>query len=450
MDHSHQPPESCSHPDIERLCECLGNQADWLLVLDEQGKLINQTPWLTALIQETLNDLKAESNLVSPSHRAIATPDPIAFLAQFLAAALDNRPIFLGNPHWQYQEWQQVKTLLGDRPPAMPGIHIPTGGSSGQIRFAMHQWSTLGAAIAGMQAHFFPGQGNQPLNAVCVLPLYHVSGLMQILRALWTGGQIILVTGGIAKLGDLTPFDGCEFFLSLVPTQLQQLLEKPPLWPWLQRFYSIIVGGAPPWPGLLRAAARADLPLCLSYGMTETAALMACQVRGDFRRGDRSCGSVLPHGQIYLLDCDPETGIGTLAIASRSLARGYYPCPFPEPVFVTDDRGYFDPQGQLHLVGRQSRKIISGGENIYPEAIEAALYDTGLVQDVYVCGQADSHWGERVTAYYVPVLDSGKITGDRLAQALKQRLAPHNCPKEWICLETLPRNAQGKVLRYQL
>ncbi|MDG2991122.1 AMP-binding protein [Candidatus Synechococcus calcipolaris G9] len=452
MAHGHQPPETDNHREIERLYQCLGNRADWLLVLDDRGKLMNQTPWLQALIQEKLaalnHDLNPESDLVSRQSLAIAPPDPISLLAQFLAAALGNRPIFLGNPHWQYQEWQQVNILLGDRPPSMPGIHIPTGGSSGQIRFAMHQWSTLGAAIAGMQAHFFPG--NQPLNAICVLPLYHVSGLMQILRALWTGGQVILVPGGIAQLDHLTPLDGSAFFLSLVPTQLHQLLQKPPLWPWLQHCYSIIIGGAPPWPRLLEAAFTAHFPLCLSYGMTETAALIACQGRGDFLRGDRSCGRVLPHGQIYVLDGDPETGIGTLAIASTSLTRGYYPYPFSEPMFVTDDLGYFDLQGQLHLVGRQSRKIISGGENIYPEAIEAALYDTGLVQDVYVCGQAHPHWGEQVTAYYVPVQDSGMVTGDLLAQELKQRLAPHNCPKEWIPLPKLPRNAQGKVLRHQL
>lgn len=446
------PQSFTKHWDADHLHQCLRYRHDWLLILDQQGQLTNQTPQLMALIEAQFQEVARTDNASFPLSSVITTLDPLTFLGKLFGAALAQQPIFLGNPHWQQREWQQVEILLGDRPPATPDIHIPTGGTSGQIRFAIHAWSTLSAAITGMQSHFFGSQVQQPLNGICVLPLYHVSGLMQVLRSLFTGGQVVLVSGGVSQLGKLKNFEpGAEdFFLSLVPTQLQELLMLSESWPWLQDLYSIILGGAPPWPSLLTAAAKAQFPLCLSYGMTETAALITCQGRRDFCRGDRSCGQVLPHGQIQIMDRDPQTGIGTLAIESTSLAKGYYPQFFPTRSLMTDDRGYFDVQGQLHLVGRQSRKIISGGENIYPEEIEAALYDTGFIQDVYVCGQPDAYWGERVIAYYVPAKQSEPITSDRLAQALKERLAAHNCPKEWVALESLPRNAQGKLLHHRI
>jgi len=132
------------------------------------------------------------------------------------------------------QEWQQVleqpDLILGygdwglavELPPThnpnfTQWIMIPTGGSSGQIRFAIHTWETLMASVRGFQQYF---QLNQ-VNSFCVLPLYHVSGLMQFLRSFTTGGSLLFCHSRIEMVKGVIL--ASYFFISLVPTQLRFL-----------------------------------------------------------------------------------------------------------------------------------------------------------------------------------------------------------------------------------
>ena len=133
--------------------------------------------------------------------------EPTRFLAHLWTGLLANAAIVLANPGWQQREWQQVAeqlcpdVVLGKQPPVAfcppkappaPGqILIATGGTTGQIKFVIHTWTTLIAAARGFLDHFcHPGQ--QPVNSYCVLPLYHVSGLMQAMRVWLSGGRLIV------------------------------------------------------------------------------------------------------------------------------------------------------------------------------------------------------------------------------------------------------------------
>ena len=133
---------------------------------------------------------------------------PVYFLAGFIAACKANCSVFLCNPDWKEQEWQQVYDLV--KPdiiwgiknyvvgafyhqspipnPQFPHIMIPTGGSSGNIKFAVHSWDTLTASVRGFQQYFEADK----INSFCVLPLYHVSGLMQFMRCFQTGGKLFV------------------------------------------------------------------------------------------------------------------------------------------------------------------------------------------------------------------------------------------------------------------
>jgi O-succinylbenzoic acid--CoA ligase len=135
--------------------------------------------------------------------------------------------------------------------------------------------------------------------------------------------------------------------------------------------------------------------------------------------------------------------VGQVSLKSAALCLGYYPTLRTTPDLCTDDQGYLDHQGYLHLLGRSSRKIISGGENIFPEAVEAALYSTGLVQDVYVLGFPDPEWGEVVVALYVP--SGPHATPEQLRARLQNRLSRYQHPKHWIPVKVLPRNSQQKI-----
>ncbi|MEA5452510.1 AMP-binding protein [Leptolyngbya sp. CCNP1308] len=408
----------------------------------------------------------------------IIEPDPLLFLATCLSAWSEGCTVVLANPRWGDRDRQQLQALVSPNlnAPLRPGIKsypcqvresqpgqilIPTGGSSGQIKFAVHTWDTLSVAIAGFRAHFGVGA----VQAYCVLPLFHVSGLMQALRVLTSGGQLALQSYSKLKNRErwLLPPGG---FLSLVPTQLQDLLALGDEFiPWLQSFRAVLLGGAPAGKSLLDQAQSLGIPVALTYGMTETAAQVATLLPEEFLAGNRSSGRPLPHVNLAILNDQgqPQRSgqTGRVVIQTKSLALGYTDCSsdqgYNEKVahvigtahptgFTADDMGYLDAGGYLHIVGRSSSKIITGGENVFPEAIEAVLLATGWVSDACVVGLPCDRWGQRLCA--LVVMDSAKRLAD-LPGLLRSLLAPYKLPKQWILVSALPRTAQGKLSRPQ-
>jgi o-succinylbenzoate---CoA ligase len=458
-------PLSVAHHFQQRLHE------QWLFGLDRW------VPRTQARLKELLPLTQADTR----PRILLSLKDPVEFLAAFMAGCMTESAVFLGNPHWSCADWQraiarcepQVIWSDGEQPftpfpassPASAAqkgwIMIPTGGSSGQIRFAIHTWSTLMASVQSCQQYFEISS----IHSCCTLPLYHVSGLMQFLRSFTTGGNLLILpfkdllegnssNPGLADFLDVRSQQPRDFFLSLVPTQLQRLLQNPERISWLARFHTILLGGAPAWPALLDAAQHHQLHLAPTYGMTETASQVATLKPHNFLRGNRSSGQVLPYANITIQDDQerplPANKTGTIVVQTPSLCLGYYPKLFTKPgTFVTDDLGYLSRQSErgpdLYIVGRHSRKIISGGENIFPEEIEAAIRATGLVTDVYVTGLPNVDWGEVAIALYIP-LTSG-ISQTEIQTALQETLSKLKYPKQWIELNQLPRNAQGKVNR---
>ncbi|MEG4984297.1 2-succinylbenzoate--CoA ligase [Microcoleus sp. BR0-C5] len=417
----------------------------------------------------------------TPPKICIAEPEPVQFLASFIAARAAKCPIFLCNPNWVKQEWQQVFDLvqpdliLGQCPlaitPHIPvgegglrlysrefhsptkngadKIMIPTGGSSGKIRFAIHTWETLTASVQGFQQYFQVDQ----INSFCVLPLYHVSGLMQFMRSFTTGGKLAIQPFKELENGKICQIESEEFFISLVPTQLQRLLQNPDTANWLGRFRAVLLGGAPAWPELLETARNYQIKLAPSYGMTETASQIATLKPQDFLAGNNSSGEILPHAKITIRSTNGEilcdNQIGNIVVNAKSLALGYYPKNFADDqYFQLDDLGFFDKNNYLNIVGRSSDKIITGGENVFPAEVEAVLRSTNLVADIAVIGLPDKDWGQVVTAIYVPA--NSEVTVKNMQAAIEDKLSKFKRPKYWVVVEQLPRNSQGKVNREQL
>jgi o-succinylbenzoate---CoA ligase len=354
----------------------------------------------------------------------ISTLDTDLFIIEFLAAISLGVPIFLADPRWSEAEQQHLKDLIPQGIPTPGTIMIPTGGTSGKLKLAMHNLTTLSAAVQGFQEFYDVAE----INSHCLLPLHHVSGLMQLWRS--------IITNGYFTTNDQSPRPGS--FISLVPTQLQRWL--PERTDWLRSFRAVIVGGAPVAVNLLAAARDVKIPLSPSYGATETAAMVAALPVRDFLAGRVGCGQSLPHAHIQI------NFAGRIEIKSTSLMLGYYPTITPpQEYWLTDDLGEFNECGNLQIIGRESQKIISGGEKIFPEQVEAAILATGLVTDVCVLGVPDPEWGDRVVACYVGIVDLLV-----LQTAVADRLATFKRPKSWFALSEIPRNKQGKVDRRQL
>jgi o-succinylbenzoate---CoA ligase len=356
-------------------------------------------------------------------HHIISTKDTDRFIVEFIAAVSLQIPVFLADPRWGEVEQQQFTDLIDQGTPNPGTIMIPTGGTSGQLKLAIHNPATLSAAVQGFQEFYDVAE----INSHCLLPLHHVSGLMQLWRSITTNGQFT------------TNQEVPGSFISLVPTQLQRWLHSRS--DWLRSFRTVIIGGAPASANLLAEARAAQIPLSLSYGATETAAMVAALPVTDFLAGAVGCGHCLPHAHLRI---QPLTG--RIEIKSPSLMLGYYPTlREPQEYWLTDDLGEFNEAGNLQIIGRESQKIISGGEKIFPEQVEAAILATGLVTDVCVIGVPDVEWGDRVVAYYV-----GDVNLLVLQAAVADRLATFKRPKAWFALPEIPRNGQGKVDRQRL
>ncbi len=312
---------------------------------------------------------------------------------------------------------------------------IPTGGSSGKIKFAMHNWSTLSASVKGFQKYF----NCQEVNSCCTLPLYHVSGLMQFMRSFITQGNLIICPYKLIDKNQIV-FNSQEYFISLVPTQLQLLIESSASK--LAEFKTVLLGGASISRSLLEEARRYNIPLAPTYGMTETASGIVTLKPEDFLAGNNSNGQVLPHAEVIIKSENNQPDL--INIKCDSLCLGYYPNSFDKPdLFATDDLGYLDSKGYLYLIGRNSQKIITGGENVFPAEVESAILATKLVEDVCVVGISDRKWGQVVTAVYVPLQFKQDL--DLIKEQVSLQLAKYKQPKKWIEVDTLPRNNRGKV-----
>jgi o-succinylbenzoate---CoA ligase len=403
------------------------------------------TNHLTAVQSDRLLQLAEQTSLELTQSRsnfiAIASPDPIEFIAQLMAGSRLELPIFLVNPDWGTSELAQFARLTAnvERVRHRERIMIPTGGSSGQLKFAMHTWETLSASVWGFQEFYQV----EKINSVCVLPLYHVSGLMQLMRSLLTDGQLFItdfhqLCSGRSSLID--PIGLAHYFISLVPTQLHKLLDLDPHW--LAEFQTILLGGAPPPSELLERARLARLPLALTYGMTETASQITSLKPAEFLAGDRSCGRVLPHAKMRIGSAVAHQ-MGSIEIEAKSLMLGYFPdlnsCPYFEP----DDLGTLDELGYLTIIGRSSGKIVTGGENVLPIEVVDAIMATKLVCDVWVVGVPDPYWGQKVVAVYVPL--DPQITAQILTIAITGKISKYKIPKVWIPVAEIPRNSLGKV-----
>ncbi|MGK7906133.1 MAG: AMP-binding protein [Synechococcus sp.] len=402
---------------------------------------------------------------------ALANDNPVRFLANFTAIHSAGHSVFFCNPDWGQQEWQQAQTLMHPHaivgyahitpdptsPPdrqQSPLICIPTGGTSGRIKFASHTWHTLTQSTAGFQQHF----DRSPIHSFCLLPLFHVSGFMQFVRSLMTGGQLYIGQSSRFLSGEYCNLPNPGWFISLVPTQLKRAMTNLKVTSWLSQCEAILLGGAPAWPALLEQARSAYLPLAPTYGATETASQLATLLPYEFLAGKQGCAPPLPHVSIQILDKHDRplspNKTGRIAIQASSLALGYFPKRWESgvadrqqenPSWVTDDIGFLDDVGYLHVLGRNSDKILTGGENVYPVEVESAIRSTQLVEDVAVLGLPDEDWGEAVSA--LCVLSGDGTTLEEVAELAAPLLARYKRPKRWMAVKVLPRNDRGKIDR---
>jgi O-succinylbenzoic acid--CoA ligase len=256
------------------------------------------------------------------------------------------------------------------------------------------------------------------------LPLSHVGGLSVVTRALVTGTPLEVLPGFDAA--EVTESAGPEVLVSLVATALRRVDAGA--------FHTVVLGGSAPPAGLPANVAT-------TYGMTET-------------------GSGVVYDGIALDGVEVAIGArGEVRLRGPMLLRAYRESDRDEggttPLdaegwFATGDAGTVGPDGRLHIDGRLSDLIISGGENIWPAPVEAVLREHPAISDVAVAGRPDPEWGERVVAWVVPADPAAPPTLEDLRRQVKEQLAPCAAPRQLVLLTELPRTEIGKVQKNAL
>ena len=122
----------------------------------------------------------------------------------------------------------------------------------------------------------------------------------------------------------------------------------------------------------------------------------------------------------------------------------------PDGWLRTADTGRLDADGRLHVEGRTDDVVITGGEKVWPHAVESALLEHPRVREVAAAGVPDPEWGERVTVWVVPVDAGDPPTLEDLRAFVADGLPAYAAPRKLVLVEGLPRTASGKVRRADL
>ena len=231
---------------------------------------------------------------------------------------------------------------------------------------------------------------------------------------------------------------------------------------------SISYGGSPFSTATLeRMLHTFDCDLFQLYGQTETSVLISVLGPEDHRAalvdpGRRhrlgSAGRPIATVEVRVLDDDgaevPRDGttVGEVAALAPSTMSGYLDQPRLSAEKLrggwchTGDLATWDEDGYIYIVDRRNDMIISGGENVFPSAVEAVVAEVEAVAEAVVIGVPDDVWGERVTAVVVP-RDGCRVDPEEIGRRCAERLAGYMRPRAIEIVSELPKNPSGKILR---
>jgi len=293
--------------------------------------------------------------------------------------------------------------------------------------------------------------------SLCVMPLFHVHGLVASTLATFATGGTVVVPPKFNPLSFWsTVREHRVTWYSAVPTIHQVLLSRskgtrPSGAEQLRFIRSCSASLAPQLMSDMEATFGA--PVLEAYGMTEAAHQMASNPLPPATRkpGSVGCGTNV---EIGILDGTgkllPHQTVGEVSIKGPNVFAGYEGNAqanaesFSNGWFRTGDQGQLDEQGYLTLVGRIKELINRGGEKISPREIDEALLTHPAVAEAVCFGIPDRTYGEAVAA---AVVLKGEATEKELISHCRSVLSDFKCPRTIYIMETIPRTATGKIQR---
>ena len=330
----------------------------------------------------------------------------------------------------------------------------------------------MAAASAAQRAFLRRGETppapdpNAPQRSMLLsVPFFHATGCFAVLNPLCFGG------GKLVMMRRWDPVRAFELIqrekiqaAGGVPTIAWQLIEHP-----LRKNYdlssleSVAYGGAPSAPELVRKI-KETFPKSAAgngWGMTETSATATTHGAEDYEHRPDSCGPAVPVTDLKIMTVEgdrelPIGEVGELWCKGPQVVKGYWNKPeataqtFVDGWVKTGDLARLDEEGFCFIIDRAKDMLIRGGENIYCIEVENVLYDHPAVMDAAVVGIPHKTLGEEPAAV-VTLKHGAEATEKELRAFVAERLAAFKVPVKIVFWpETLPRNANGKILKNEL
>ncbi|CAN5657432.1 o-succinylbenzoate--CoA ligase [soil metagenome] len=309
--------------------------------------------------------------------------------------------------------WPSTPMQEGD------ALLVATSGTTGEPKGVV-------LARAGVEAHARAVHARLDVDPrsdrwLACLPLAHVAGLGVVTRAILTDTPLEVLTAfDVAEVTAAARSRGATL-TSLVPTALDRLAGAAEAFRW------VVLGAS--------ADTRSRPPnVTRTYGLTETG------------------GGVVYDG-IPLGGTEVRVVDGEIEVRGATLLRRYRDGTDPKDAdgwLATGDLGALDAEDRLIVHGRRGDLIITGGENVWPDAVQATLAAHPSVAEVAVAGRPDPDWGQRVVAFVVPRDPAAPPSLDELRDHAKATLAAFAAPRELVLVARLPRSALGKIRRTDL
>ena len=361
-----------------------------------------------------------------------------------------------------YDGWLPADTPVGPTEVAFDNdilFQMYTSGTTGQPKGALISQKNVLTVMRNGCARLGPFD-EKSISLVC-MPLFHIAGSSWLFFGLAVGCRSLLVVN-IDPGAILDTFEQHRVSCTLlVPSVIHMIVTAAEAQHRTVPSLQTLAFGASPMPTeLLRRAQRVfpGTDFLHVYGMTETTGMFTSLPPDELKGGRRleSCGLVFDDAAVRIVDPQGDEVsvgvVGEIICKTPQLMAGYWNRPqatvdaIQDDWFHTGDAGSVDSGGFLYIRDRIKDLVISGGENVYPAEVEGALLAHHAVAEVAVIGIPDATWGEAVLAAVVPST-AAHIDEDELKAFARERLAGFKVPKRIERVDSLPRNAAGKVTK---
>ena len=317
---------------------------------------------------------------------------------------------------------------------ATAAILFTSGSTDAPHRVTLSTGNFLWSALASAAV-----LGTRPDDRwLACLTTAHVGGLSIFLRSAVYGTAVVIHDGFDEAAVNRSIDEEGVTIVSLVAAGLARVLAQRGERPFPPALRCVLVGGGPIPDDLIAECARRRVPLAPSYGLTEAASQVA--TRAPFAEGLHGAGRPLP-GTLVKLDIDDEILVKGPTVSRDAVS--------PDGWLHTGDLGHLDEHGCVFIEGRIDDLIVSGGENVQPLQVEAALATHPAVAEVAVAGVPDGAMGQAVVAW-VRLHAGRRIKAEELRTHARSTLAGFKVPKRVHFVERLPATPLGKIARREL